>query len=213
MYSVSRRHGDRRSSDSLPIITSVSPTPITPTGQIEQPILEQMFPKTVNKSKSPNNSNKNVTQPGKSLLQQNTYNVLNPTADLKLPADIFASDDSVSDVGIAGTEDLNMQNTLQDLVQESLLSNLQEKMLSGVNIKMEKTDSDKCNKKYKKSQKNSEPHLNLADIKTELQDDFDWNNMTLATVNNNTNVNRFQSRYILQSINIYHSVTLFKVLT
>ncbi|CAB3240038.1 unnamed protein product [Arctia plantaginis] len=165
LYPVSRRYGTRRSSDSMPIITSASPTPTTPTGTIEQPVIEQVFPKTVNKSK-----------------------------DLKLPAEIFASDDSISDVGVAGAEDINMQNTLQDLVQESLLSNLQDKMLSAANIKLEKTDSDKCNKKYKKGQKNTEAHLNLADIKTELQDDFDWNNMTLATVNNNTNVNRFQTR-------------------
>ncbi|CAB3240715.1 unnamed protein product [Arctia plantaginis] len=192
LYPVSRRYGTRRSSDSMPIITSASPTPTTPTGTIEQPVIEQVFPKTVNKSKG--HSNKNVTPSGRSFLQQNTYNVLNPTADLKLPAEIFASDDSISDVGVAGAEDINMQNTLQDLVQESLLSNLQDKMLSAANIKLEKTDSDKCNKKYKKGQKNTEAHLNLADIKTELQDDFDWNNMTLATVNNNTNVNRFQTR-------------------
>ncbi|PZC79113.1 hypothetical protein B5X24_HaOG216802 [Helicoverpa armigera] len=129
---------------------------------------------------------------GKSLSSGN-YNTLNPSADLKLPAEIFASDDSVSDAGVAAADDLNMQNALQDLVDESLLSTSKDKMLGGINIKVERLGEPlKANRKSKKGNKSTENTLNLADIKTEFQDDFDWNNMTLATVNNNTN--RFQTR-------------------
>lgn len=176
---------------------------------MESPLLDQVVnivmpspsPNTVKADlvKARNNSNKTPPIANKSLLTSGNYNAINPSADLKLPAEIFASDDSVSDVGVTASEDINMQNALQDLVQESLLANSKDKMLGGIKLEKPK-DTNKASKKSKKSNKNTDINLNLADIKTELQDDFDWNNMTLATVNNNTNVNRFQSRYVITTL-------------
>nr|AYJ00403.1 HSF1-V1 [Helicoverpa armigera armigera] len=208
VYPVARNNGMNRTPESMPIITSASPTPLA-TSSMDQNGLDQVV-NNVMGSPSPivvkveghvptktkgrtNPANKStVTSAGKSLSSGN-YNTLNPSADLKLPAEIFASDDSVSDAGVAAADDLNMQNALQDLVDESLLSTSKDKMLGGINIKVERLGEPlKANRKSKKGNKSTENTLNLADIKTEFQDDFDWNNMTLATVNNNTN--RFQTR-------------------
>ncbi|XP_075973119.1 uncharacterized protein LOC142974570 isoform X3 [Anticarsia gemmatalis] len=209
-YPVGRSNGILRPNDHTPIITSASPTPSTPTCTLDQQNMEQIvnvmgspLPQIVKvesqipKAKGRNNVNRNIAAPGKSFLSPANYNAINPSADLKLPAEIFASDDSVSDVGVATAEDMSMQNALQELVEESLLTSSKDKMLGGINIKLEKPgEGTKGNKKSKnnKTNKNTDVNLNLADIKTELQDDFDWNNMTLATVNNNSNVNRFQTR-------------------
>nr|QGA73371.1 heat shock factor protein [Spodoptera frugiperda] len=207
VYPVTPTNGMQRANDNMPIITSASPTPVTPV--MNQPVAVEPAvnnvmgsPRVVvkiegqmpSKSKGRNQSvNKGATtSTGKSLLTGN-YNSLNPSADLKLPAEIFASDDSVSDAGVTAADDISMQNALQDLVDESLLPASKDKMLGGINIKIEGAgETSKSNKKSKKSTKSNENTLNLADIKTELQDDFDWNNMTLATVNNNTN--KFQTR-------------------
>ncbi|XP_047026406.1 heat shock factor protein isoform X2 [Helicoverpa zea] len=208
VYPVARTNGMNRTPESMPIITSASPTPLA-TSSMDQNGLDQVV-NNVMGSPSPivvkveghvptktkgrtNPANKStVTSAGKSLSSGN-YNTLNPSADLKLPAEIFASDDSVSDAGVAAADDLTMQNALQDLVDESLLSTSKDKMLGGINIKVERLGEPlKANRKSKKGNKSTENTLNLADIKTEFQDDFDWNNMTLATVNNNTN--RFQTR-------------------
>uniref|UniRef100_A0A2A4JYD3 HSF-type DNA-binding domain-containing protein n=1 Tax=Heliothis virescens TaxID=7102 RepID=A0A2A4JYD3_HELVI len=206
-YPVVRSNGMHRTPDNMPIITSASPTPPA-TSSMEQPALDQVVNNVMgspspiivkveghtSKTKGRNNSahKSTVTSAGKGLSSAN-YNQLNPSADLKLPAEIFASDDSVSDAGVAATDDINMQNALQDLVDESLLTTSKDKMLGGINIKIERAgETVKPNRKSKKGNKSTENTLNLADIKTEFQDDFDWNNMTLATVNNNTN--RFQSR-------------------
>lgn len=192
--------------DNMPIITSVSSisTPTTPTmnqSGIDQVVNNVMGSPSVvvkiehlpSKQKARNQSanRSTVTSTGKNILPSGNYNTLNPPADLKLPADIFASDDSVSDAGVAAADDLTMQNALQDLVDESLLTSSKDKMFGGVNIKIERPEM-KANRKSKKNNKSTEPTLNLADIKTELQDDIDWNNMTLATVNNNSS--RFQTR-------------------
>lgn len=191
MYPVSRSTGTPRTSESFPVITSASPTPTTPTSTIDQPVAEPL-----EKSKGLNPPNKNSGRNGKSFLSPRSYNTLNPSADMKLPAEIFASDDSVSDIGGPITEDINAHNAIQDFVEESLLTNSKDKMLGGIDIKVERLgENDKVNsKKSKKINKNADVNLNLTDIKTELEDDFDWNNMTLATLNNNTNVNRLQSR-------------------
>lgn len=138
-----------------------------------------------------NSANKStVTTQGKGLSSGN-YKTLNPPSDLKLPAEIFASDDSVSDAGVTTADDMSTQNVLQDLVDESLQTTPKDKLLGSINIKIERPEM-KATRKSKKGNKSAETALNLADIKTELQDDIDWNNMTLATVNNNTN--RFQTR-------------------
>lgn len=190
--------------ENMPIITSASPTPATPT--LDQTGIDQVVNNVMGspsvvvkiermpaKQKGCNQSanSRTVTSTEKDILSSGNYNTLNPSADLKLPAEIFASDDSVSDAGVAAADDLTMQNALQDLVDESLLASSKDKMLGGLNIKIERPEM-KANRKSKKGNKNPEPTLNLADIKTELQDDIDWNNMTLATVNNNSS--RFQSR-------------------
>nr|BAG07219.1 heat shock transcription factor [Mamestra brassicae] len=205
VYQIARSNGMQRNIDNMPIITSASPTPATPT--MDQPAMEQVV-NSVMGSPSPvivkveqlpakqngrnNSTNRStVTSTGKGLLSSRNYNSLNPSADLKLPAEIFASDDSVSDAGVAAADELSMQNALQDLVDESLLTDSKDKLLGGINIKIERPEL-KANRKSKKGNKTTESTLNLADIKTELQDDIDWNNMTLATVNNNTN--RFQTR-------------------
>lgn len=208
LYPVTHSNGAQRPNETSPIITSAFSTPTTPT--LDQSAIDLVVNRVMgspspvvktegqmaSKSKGRNNSaNRTATSIGKSLTHGN-FNTLNPSADLKLPAEIFASDDSASDAGIATADDINMQNALQDLVDESLLTTSKDKMLGGINIKIERpVEAQKPNKKSKKSNNKSAEHtLNLADIKTELQDDFDWNNMTLATVNNNTNVNRFQTR-------------------
>lgn len=165
-------------------------------------------------SKARNNvgNRSTVASSSKSLLSPENYNTINPSADLKLPAEIFASDDSVSDAGIVAAEDINMQNALQELVDESLITSAKDKMLGGINIKLERLADAQRSKKEKAKKGNNKAAenntLNLADIKTELQDDFDWNNMTLATVNNNTNVNRFQSR-CLQLFSYFFSFFFF----
>lgn len=133
----------------------------------------------------------------KSVLSPDTFNTLNPSIDLKLPAEIFASDDSISDAGVITAEETGIQNILHDVNVDSLASTSKDKMLGGINIKMEKPFDDlKKTKKSKKMYKDNAMNINLSDIKTELSDDFDWNNMTLATVNNSPNVNRFQSRLV-----------------
>ncbi|KAJ8735586.1 hypothetical protein PYW07_007206 [Mythimna separata] len=204
VYQMAGSNGIHRTTDNMPIITSASPTPATP--PMDQSSIEQVAnsvmgsPSPVivkieqlpSKQKGRNHSaNRTVTSIDKGLSSGN-YNSLNPSADLKLPAEIFASDDSVSDAGVAAADDLSMQNALQDLVDESNnITASKDKMLGGINIKIERPEL-KANRKSKKGNKSTESSLNLADIKTELQDDIDWNNMTLATVNNNTN--RFQTR-------------------
>ncbi|XP_072943130.1 uncharacterized protein [Epargyreus clarus] len=126
------------------------------------------------------------------------------TVDFKLPAEIFASDDSVSDAGVAAAEEVSAKDVLAEhmLPEEPVVSTTKDKMLGGINIKLEKpAEPTKQSAKKTKKSKDNENYLNLADIKTELQDDFDWNNMTLATVNNNTNVNRLQTMYRRDNIN------------
>ncbi|XP_050346008.1 heat shock factor protein 1 isoform X5 [Nymphalis io] len=164
-----------------------------------QPAMEQVLNNAIaasastSKSKMRSTSNKNMSTNNKSLLSTSNFNTINPSADFKLPAEIFASDDSVSDAGVAVAEDIS---TIQDsMLADQSVSTSKDKMLGGINIKLEKpSEYVKTGKKSKKSKDNTSTcNLNLADIKTELQDDFDWNNMTLATVNNNTN--RLQTMY------------------
>ncbi|XP_013176745.1 PREDICTED: heat shock factor protein isoform X2 [Papilio xuthus] len=191
-----------------PVVTSPSPmmpspSPITPspTSPIPQNTLEQpinivtMTSPGTSKPKEKGHKNKDIISSGKHLLSPSNYNTINNSADFKLPAEIFASDDSVSDAGVTSTDDFTIRNIVQDAVQtEPTVSMSKDEMLGGVNIKVEKSlQNSKPSKKTKKAKNNEATDLNLADIKTELQDYFDWNNMTLATVNNNTNVNRFQS--------------------
>lgn len=218
MYHVTMEDGEDNETGAsrlvYPIITSASPTPVTSTldqtttEQVANNVMGSPLPVVIkieghnipSNSKARNNvgNRSTVTSSSKSLLSPENYNTINPSADLKLPAEIFASDDSVSDAGVVAAEDINMQNALQELVDESLITSSKDKMLGGINIKLERlADAQRSKKeKAKKGNKAAENNtLNLADIKTELQDDFDWNNMTLATVNNNTNVNRFQSRH------------------
>ncbi|CAH2050450.1 unnamed protein product, partial [Iphiclides podalirius] len=180
----------------LPDFTSGSPTMPSPTSPLSQNILEQpanniinMTTPSTSKPRDKNIANKNLISSGKQLLSPSNFNALNTSADFKLPAEIFASDDSVSDAGITTTDDLSVST-------DPVVSISKDEMLGGINIKIEKPVlNTKPSKKTKKSKDNITSNLNLADIKTELQDDFDWNNMTLATVNNNTNVNRLQTVY------------------
>ncbi|XP_050346092.1 heat shock factor protein isoform X6 [Nymphalis io] len=191
-FPIIHTNGFLRIPDSSPIVTSPSPT-MASTSPIGQPAMEQVLNNAIaasastSKSKMRSTSNKNMSTNNKSLLSTSNFNTINPSADFKLPAEIFASDDSVSDAGVAVAEDIS---TIQDsMLADQSVSTSKDKMLGGINIKLEKpSEYVKTGKKSKKSKDNTSTcNLNLADIKTELQDDFDWNNMTLATVNNNTN--------------------------
>ncbi|XP_050346160.1 heat shock factor protein isoform X7 [Nymphalis io] len=197
-FPIIHTNGFLRIPDSSPIVTSPSPT-MASTSPIGQPAMEQVLNNAIaasastSKSKMRSTSNKNMSTNNKSLLSTSNFNTINPSADFKLPAEIFASDDSVSDAGVAVAEDIS---TIQDsMLADQSVSTSKDKMLGGINIKLEKpSEYVKTGKKSKKSKDNTSTcNLNLADIKTELQDDFDWNNMTLATVNNNTN--RLQTMY------------------
>lgn len=191
-FPIVHTNGYLRLPDTPPIVTSPSSTMATSPGQAA---MEQVINNVIN---SPSTSrpktrcaSKNVSTNTKSLLSPSNFNTINSSADFKLPAEIFASDDSVSDAGVTTTDDLS---TLQDTILSEQTISSKDKMLGGISIKLEKKENVKTGKKSKKSKDNSViGNLNLADIKTELQDDFDWNNMTLATVNNNSNVNRFQT--------------------
>lgn len=192
-YPLIKSNGNLQTGESLPVVTSPSATDCTSQEQI---VNNLMASPGSSKSKGRIGVNRGLA---KSLVSPTNFNVLNPSADLKLPAEIFASDDSVSDAGLAAVED-NM--TAQHVLQNSMLgsdlceSATKDKMLGGINLKLGKSaeTSKTSTKKSKKAAKDTNVNLNLADIKTELQDDLDWNNMTLATVNNNSNVNRFQPR-------------------
>ncbi|KAM3967709.1 heat shock factor isoform 2-T2 [Aphomia sociella] len=187
-YPVCQIDNTIQTTDSLPVSTP-SPTVTTPASpeQANNPIMSVGMSKSKGRS-----SNKSTgVQSGKTMLTTTNFNTLNPSADLKLPAEIFASDDSVSDAGVPTPEDIPVQNIRQDAILNSNTPTVstRDKMLGG--IKLEKP-TDRNKSKSKKQAKDNLATMNLAEIKTELQDDLDWNNMTLATVNNNTN--RFQTR-------------------
>ncbi|KAL0851146.1 hypothetical protein ABMA28_007008 [Loxostege sticticalis] len=194
-YPVSRISGNNlQAPETLSVVTSPTAVDSTSPGQIVNNVMAS--PGT-SKPKARVNGHKSTAMSNKSLMNPTNFNALNPSADLKLPAEIFASDDSVSDAGLTATDDITAQNVLQDtILSAELCEPAKDKMLgTGIAIKMEKSaDTSKTAKKSKKATKTNNLNLNLADIKTELQDDLDWSNMTLATVNNNTNVNRFQTR-------------------
>ncbi|XP_038208355.1 heat shock factor protein isoform X9 [Zerene cesonia] len=196
-YPMNSTNGPIRPPSTQPIVTSPLPTN-TSTSPIGQASMEQgvnnlatVSPST-SKTKAKSNVKKNVTG-AKILLSANNFNTMNPSADFKLPAEIFASDDSVSDAGIATTEDLNALHEVMN-GSDPVVTSSKDEMLGGINIKVEKVaDSVKTSGKKTKKSKDYSHNINLADIKTELQDDFDWNNMTLATVNNNANINKLQT--------------------
>lgn len=191
-FPIIHSNGFLRIPDNAPIVTSPSPT-MASTSPIGLPVMEQVINNVITPSASTSkpktrSASKNVSTNHKSLLSPSSFNSMNPSADFKLPAEIFASDDSVSDTGVNVPEDItSLQESI--LGGDQALSTSKDKMLGGINIKVEKpTEFVKTAKKSKKSKDNSNTcNLNLADIKTELQDDFDWNQMTLATINNNTN--------------------------
>lgn len=191
-FPIVHTNGYLRIPDTPPIVTSPSPTMASSPGQstMEQVINNVIESPSTSRPKTRCTS-KNVSTNTKSLLSPSNFNTINSSADFKLPAEIFASDDSVSDAGVPTTDDLS---TLQDAILSEQSISSKDKLLGGINIKLEKPENVKIGKKSKKSKDNCcIGNLNLADIKTELQDDFDWSNMTLATVNNNANVNRFQN--------------------
>lgn len=184
--------------------TPTSPNRVTPS-PVDNTAMETLtnnsipIPTASSKAKTRNAGKYSVSRP---MLSTNNFHSMNPSADLKLPAEIFASDDSVSDAGLPANEDIN--NVLQDLARESAINEItttKDRMLGGINIKLEKPESPK-HRKSKKRNDDRALNLTLSDIKTELQDDFDWNNMTLATVNTNNNVSKFQPRYVLCCIYI-----------
>lgn len=201
VYPTYQTNGLLVTADTQPIVTSSSPRSVTPASPADNPI---MIAKVVPISPGPSNpksitrSNvtKNTVLGGRTLLSPSSFNAMNPSADLRLPAEIFASDDSVSDAGITVTDEVQ-KVLLPDSIlgtTDPVVSTTKDKMLGGINIKVEKVaDNYKTNKKSKKTGNKDDTanYVNIADIKTELQDDLDWNNMTLATVNNNTNVNRY----------------------
>ncbi|CAH4031171.1 unnamed protein product [Pieris brassicae] len=189
-------NGMLRSPNTQPIVTSPSPTisSASPMEQIFVTVPSTSKPKTKTCKKNVSNT-KNINN-----ITLNNYNTINPTADFKLPAEIFASDDSISDAGAGGTDDINNLNELNG--NDLVMSTSKDKMLGGINIKVESADPvpSSTEKKAKKSKDNTN-NFNLADIKTELQDDFDWNNMTLATVHNNPNLNKLQTMCRRDNIN------------
>lgn len=174
-------------------MTSSSPGRVTPASLSTSPGPSNPMPVTRG------NTTKNITAGGRTLLSPSSFKAINPSADLRLPAEIFASDDSVSDIaGITAADEMQktlLQDSLLDTT-DPVVSTAKDKMLGGIDIKVEKVaDNYKTNKKSKKTGNKDATanYVNIEDIKTELQDDLDWNNMTLATVNNNTNVNRYPS--------------------
>ncbi|CAK1602067.1 unnamed protein product [Parnassius mnemosyne] len=198
------------STNSLPVVTSPSPTMPSPTSPriflIPQSILEQpannMTTPSTPKPKDKSTGNKNVISSGKHFPSPSSFNTMNTAADFKLPAEIFASDDSISDAGVTSADDLNENNMMQEsILTDPVISISKDEMLGGINIKIEKpTEKAKGSKKTKKSKDNNGCNMSLADIKTELNEDLDWNNMTLATVNNNTNVNRLPTVFVRDNI-------------
>lgn len=196
VYPIYQTNGLLRTSDSQPIVTS-TPSRVAP-APVNNPIMNSkvvsMSPGPSNpKSTARGNMTKSTVAGSRTLLSPSSFNAINPSADLRLPAEIFASDDSVSDIAVVD----EVQKVLQDSLlgtTDPVVSTTKDKMLGGIDIKVEKVaDNYKSNKKSKKSANKdvTANYVNIADIKTELQDDLDWNNMTLATVNNNTNVNRY----------------------
>ncbi|XP_023943338.1 heat shock factor protein isoform X3 [Bicyclus anynana] len=178
--------GFLRIPDTQPIVSSPSPTSASPlTNPIEQAVNSVVTSPGTSKPRT-GSSPKTVPSP-KILLSPSNYHIINPSADFKLPAEIFASDDSISDAGVNTAEELSGVNTLQDQLSGEQMT--KDKMLGGINIKVENSGKRnfKVAKKAKKTKEQSPCPLNLADIKTELQDDLDWNNMSLATMNNNSN--------------------------
>lgn len=187
-----------------PLVTSASPNLITPVSLIDEPVMDPVISNVISmspgpsRSKSRNKANDPTVMSRKTMLSPSNFNSINPSADLRLPAEIFASDDSVSDAGFTTNEETDKKMMNHALLQASLLGSdsdvpSKDKMLGGINIKVEKSaENSKSSKKSKRANKETAYTLNLADIKTELMDDLDWNNMTLATVNNN-NVNRLQT--------------------
>ncbi|XP_068626914.1 heat shock factor protein isoform X3 [Battus philenor] len=204
---VGRARGGKNTkvtSNSIPVVTSPSPTMPSPTSPMPQNVLDQQINEIVtitvpstSKSKDKSTADKNVSTSNKELLSPSNFNTISNSADFKLPAEIFASDDSISDVGVPYTDDLAIRNIIQDsMITDPMVSTSKDEMFGGVNIKIEKpSEISKPSKKTKKSKDKDAGNLNLAAIKTELQDDFDWNNMTLATVNNNSSMNRLQTMY------------------
>ncbi|XP_063375689.1 heat shock factor protein isoform X5 [Cydia amplana] len=182
-----------RPQDVQPVVTSPSPTMVNPTSPLDQSILDQVFidPSTVTTAGKTKKMQRSIARPTKKMSSGSSFNNINPSADLKLPAEIFADEDSVEN-GIAADELL--QSALQSAALDGGMSTSKDKMFGGINIKLEKADNAKITKKSKKSSKvNNTNQVDLAGIKTELQDDLDWDNMTLATVNNNSDVNRLNS--------------------
>ncbi|KAL4712650.1 hypothetical protein ACJJTC_007947 [Scirpophaga incertulas] len=209
-YQVTMEDGDENETDALssirfypispvrnsvPVVTSPTITDSRPINQSATNSLTN--PGTSRAKGTPAANNKSTILNDNNIVSPSSYNTLDPAADLKLPAEIFASDDSISDTGLTATEDFNIQNVLEDPLFNSDLCDpvAKDKMLGGVNIKIEKPieDNNNTQKKSKKGTKNNNLNIDLANIKSELQDDLDWNNMSLATLNN-SNVNRFQSR-------------------
>ncbi|XP_061708912.1 heat shock factor protein isoform X5 [Cydia pomonella] len=192
-YPIAKANNLLRPLDVQPVVTSPSPTMVNPTSPLDQPILDQVFidPSTMTTTQKTKKVQRNIAKPTKKMTSGSSFNNLNPSADLKLPAEIFADEDSVEN-GIAADELL--QSALQSAALDGGMSTSKDKMFGGINIKLEKAENSKTTKKSKKSSKdNNTNQVNLAGIKTELQDDLDWNNMTLATMNNNSDVNRFNS--------------------
>ncbi|XP_047985519.1 zinc finger protein 423 homolog isoform X4 [Leguminivora glycinivorella] len=191
-YPVAKVNNLLRPQDVQPVVTSPSPTMVNPTSPLDQPILDQVFidPSTLATAEKTKKVQRNIARPAKKMTSGSSFNNLNPSADLKLPAEIFADEDSVEN-GIAADELL--QSALQNAALEGGMSTSKDKMFGGINIKIEKADNAKTKKSKKSSKDNNTNQVDLAGIKTELQDDLDWNNMTLATVNNNSDVNRFNS--------------------
>ncbi|XP_063616710.1 heat shock factor protein isoform X4 [Cydia splendana] len=192
-YPIAKVNNLLRPQDVQPVVTSPSPTMINPTSPLDQPILDQVFidPSTITTAEKTKKVQRSIAKPAKRMSSGSSFNNLNPSADLKLPAEIFADEDSVEN-GIAADELL--QSALQSAAFDGSMSTSKDKMFGGINIKLEKAENAKPTKKSKKSNKDNNTNpIDLAGIKTELQDDLDWNNMTLATVNNNSDVNRYNS--------------------
>lgn len=144
----------------------------------------------------------NVRMPVGSNKKKRTpsFNVIPTCADLKLPAEIFASDDS--DTGFVTAEEVPVQLVMEDnAIREDTvpMATSRDKMVGGINIKVERLANNNVKPSQGKKNKNTKAKQaasnasNLQNIKTELQDDFEWNDMSLATLNNNSDHNSLQS--------------------
>lgn len=139
---------------------------------------------STSKGKGKSTSKGNTVSKNSNIETSSNFNIIPTTADLNVPANIFDNDEASTNC-----DDVNLDNVLQDdiLMNPSTpTTSTLDQMVGGFNLKLDKPAQSKLShsKKSKTNKATAEP-VNVANIKTELQDDLDWS--VLPVVNNNTN--------------------------